>query len=490
MGGGKGGSADQSGMMQALVSAQAAQQAYQLGGQELDWSKQQWAQEYPYMQQIAQGQINTQNQTADFSRNQQSFYESQYQPMEASYNKIATQWASPQNIALQSSMASANTAEAINSQKSSAQEQLEGYGVNPGATRFASLGAAMGVQGGAAEAGAGTAAAMATKMQGMQLVGGAVNTGRGFPNAVASLSGASTGAGAAGSQGITSGMQTGSNMMTAPSAWYNAGANNMSVYTGAVNGYNQAQVGFAQANAAEMAGFGSMAGGLMGMAMFHPWAEKGGPIEQYDDGGTVGGLAGGAEATGSGTGYSGSESGGAGGGFAEGLSSSMRMGNSMRMAQMSRAMRTAIPPKGYQDGGVISESAPIGAAIPGRYFQAGPAAQQPQPANNNQPPPPIPPQNGTPGGIITPQMSPSKGQVPDDVDAKLTVGEFVMPLDVVRFKGKEYFYKQIDSARKQEAIQSSRGDIGGEPVMGIPSRNPQFVSRPNAMPAMPARAVA
>jgi hypothetical protein len=439
MGGGKGGQADQSGMMQALVSAQAAQQAYALGSQELDWAKTQWGQEYPYMQQIAQSQIDTQKQTEDFSRNQQQFYEQQYQPQEADLNKKAQEWASPQNIALQSSAASANVAEGINAQKESAQQQLEGYGVNPGATRFASLGAAMGVQGGAAEAGAGTQAAMATKMQGMQLEGQTVNTGRGFPNAVASLSGASTGAGSAGSQGITSGMQTGSNMMTAPTAWYNAGANNMSVYTGAVNGYNQAQVGFAQASASEMAGFGSAAGSLMGMAMFHPWAEKGGPIERYDDGGTVG-----------------------------------------------------IPPRGqpnpYSSGGHYSP--PVGLAdggvIPTRYFQAGPTAQQPQqPGQPQQPPPPIPPQNGTPGGIISPQMSPSKGQVPDDVDAKLTVGEFVMPLDVVRFKGKEYFYKQIDSARKQEAMQNSRGDIGGEPVMGIPSRNPAFVSRPNAMPGQP-----
>lgn len=430
MGGGKGGSADQSGMYMALASAQASQQAYAFGQQQLDWTKQQWAEESPYMKQIAQSQIDTQKQTADFSRNQQSFYESQYQPMEADYNKKATEWASPQNIALQSSQASANVAESINAQKTSAQSQLEGYGVNPGSTRFASLGAAMGVQAGAAEAGAGTQAAMATKMQGMQLVGGAVNTGRGFPNAVATLSGASTGAGSAGSQGITSGLQTGSNIMTAPSNWYNTGANNMSVYTGAVNGYNQAQVGFAQASASEMAGFGSAAGSLMGMAMFHPW-EKGGPV-------------------------------------------------------------------GYDDGGDVDTGGDVGiGAIPNRYFQAGPAIQQPQPQqpinNNQQPPPPIPPQNGTPGGIITPQMSPSQGQVPDDVDAKLTVGEFVMPLDVVRWKGKEYWYKQIDSARKQEGMANSRGDIGGEPTTALPSRNPQFVSRPNAMPqqgAIPARAAA
>ena len=195
MGGGKGGEADQSGMYMAMASAQASQQAYAFGQQELDWAKTQWAEESPYMKQIAQQQIDTQNQMSDFSRNQEQFYKDQYEPMEADYNKKAKDWASPQNIALQSGEASANVAEAINANKASAQQQLEGYGVNPGATRFASLGAAMGVQGGAAEAGAGTAAAMATKMQGMQLEGGAVNTGRGFPNAVATLSGTGTQAG-------------------------------------------------------------------------------------------------------------------------------------------------------------------------------------------------------------------------------------------------------------------------------------------------------
>jgi hypothetical protein len=424
MGGGKGGSADQSGMIQALASAQAANQAYQFGTQELQWAQTQWGQEFPYMQQIAQGQINTQNQLSDFSRNQQGFYEQQYQPMEAAYNKMAQDWASPQNIALQTGQASSNVAESINAQKTSAQQQLEGYGVNPGATRFASLGAAMGVQGGAAEAGAGTAAGMATRMQGMQLVGGAVNTGRGFPNAVATLSGTGTQAGAAGTQGISTGLQTGSQMMTAPSQWYNAGANNMSVYTGAVNGYNQAQVGFAQANAAEMAGWGSLAGGAMGMmtmglGKYTGW-EGGGEVEKFDD------------------------------------------------------------------GGPIASNTPI----PSRYFQAGPTANQPQLPQPQLPQ--QPPQNGTPGGVITPQMSPSRGQVPDDVDAKLTVGEFVMPLDVVRFKGKEYFYREIDKSRKQEALANSRGDIGGEPTSALPSRNPQFVSRPNTMQptAMPVRVVA
>ena len=480
MGGKKGGQADQSGMMEALISAQAADKAYQLGNAQLDWTKQQWATEWPYMQQIAQGQVATQNQLSDFSRNQQSFYETQYQPMELQYNKMAEDWASPQNIALQSGQAAANVAEAINNQKQASVQQLEGYGVNPGSTRFGSLIDAMGVQAGAAEAGAGTMAAMQTKMQGLQLIGQGVNVGRGFPNAVSTLSGTGSGAGAAGNTGLVSGLGTMSTAMTNPSAWYNAGANNMSVYTGAVNGYNQAQVGFAQANAMEMAGIGSAVGGIAGM--FSPWrmpyAAKGGPIEKYDDGGEV-----------NPTGFNmnlASQSEGLGGGFAQGFNASR---NARRTAMLSRMARAGASSNtgatAYEDGGTVSGG--IG-AIPNRYFQAGPAMQQP--ANTNQPqvPPqaqPLPPRNGTPGGIITPQMSPSQGQVPDDVDAKLTVGEFVMPLDVVRFKGKEYFYKQIDSARKQEAMQNSRGDIGGEPAIGMPSRNPQFVSRPNAMPGAP-----
>lgn len=415
-GGGKGGSSDASGMFQAMASVQAAQQAYQFGTQELQWAQQQWGQEWPYMQQAAQLQLQGQQQTLDFSKNQEQFYASQYQPMESAYNKMVSNWASPQQIAENAGQAMANVNESVNAQKASAQSQLEGYGVNPGATRFASLGAAMGVQGGAAAAGAGTQAIQNTKLQQMQMMAGAINTGRGFPTAVGNLTGTSANAGAAATSGLSTGLNAGANAMTAGASLYNAGANNMGVYVNAVNGYNQSQAQFAQANAMETAGLGSALGGIFGM-FGSKWLAKGGPIERFQDGGDVG------------------------------------------------------------------------------------AMQQPQPPLTPSPqaPLPIPPRGGTPGGFIAPQMSPSGGQVEDDVDAKLTVGEFVMPKDVVKWKGKEYFYKEIDKARQQEMAADSRGDIGGEPVMAIPSRNPAFVSRPNAMPgtlpaampaAMPSRATA
>ena len=55
--GDKGGSADNSGMMDAMASAQAAHQAYQLGKQQLNWTKQVWNQEQPLMDASEQQQM-------------------------------------------------------------------------------------------------------------------------------------------------------------------------------------------------------------------------------------------------------------------------------------------------------------------------------------------------------------------------------------------------------------------------------------------------
>ena len=53
----QGGSSDTSGMMEAMASAQAAQQAYQLGEQQLQWTQQVWNQEQPLMDASEQQQM-------------------------------------------------------------------------------------------------------------------------------------------------------------------------------------------------------------------------------------------------------------------------------------------------------------------------------------------------------------------------------------------------------------------------------------------------
>ena len=87
------------------------------------------------------------------------------------------------------------------------------------------------------------------------------------------------------------------------------------------------------------------------------------------------------------------------------------------------------------------------------------------------------PVNATTGGVIPPHASPSAGQVVDDVPARLTVGEFVMPKDVTQWNGQKFYYDHIDKTRQQMQTAHQRQDIGGKQGSAIPAA-PTFVSGP------------
>lgn len=52
------------------------------------------------------------------------------------------------------------------------------------------------------------------------------------------------------------------------------------------------------------------------------------------------------------------------------------------------------------------------------------------------------------GGPVLDEHSPSRGAMPDDIPAKLTAGEFVIPAEVVRWKGEEFFEKLKANAQQ------------------------------------------
>jgi hypothetical protein len=290
MGGSKGGSSDSSGMMEAMASAQAAQQAYALGEQQLQWTQQVWNQEQPLMdaseqQQMAlsaEEQASLQQSDAESAQQYQQ-YETTYAPLEASYVNQAENWASPQATAEARGQAMSDVAEQGQAGLNTAAETLRSYGINPGSGRYAALYTGAQPMLGAAEAAAGTTTAQNLRLQQMGLESGAINTGRGLVNASEGLTNAGTGAGSAAS-GSASGaantantnLSTGSTAMTNPAQWFNAGANNMNSYVNAVNGYNNSQAAFNEAGASEMGGFGSAAGGIAGMLLKY---EGGGMVD-------------------------------------------------------------------------------------------------------------------------------------------------------------------------------------------------------------------
>jgi hypothetical protein len=72
------------------------------------------------------------------------------------------------------------------------------------------------------------------------------------------------------------------------------------------------------------------------------------------------------------------------------------------------------------------------------------------------------PVDPTTGGFVSQALSPSNGKQVDDVPARLNEGEYVIPRDVVQFKGKEFFHKLIAQSRKnREAHQQSFFGGGG-----------------------------
>lgn len=72
-------------------------------------------------------------------------------------------------------------------------------------------------------------------------------------------------------------------------------------------------------------------------------------------------------------------------------------------------------------------------------------------------------------GPVPVTASPSRGAALDDVPARLTAGEFVVPQDVVRWKGEEFMQKLIAKSRED----SAHPDNARPSVHAIPADQPQ-----------------
>jgi hypothetical protein len=68
------------------------------------------------------------------------------------------------------------------------------------------------------------------------------------------------------------------------------------------------------------------------------------------------------------------------------------------------------------------------------------------------------------GGAIPQSASPTQGIAVDDVPARLSPGEFVVPKDVVQWKGEEHFQKLIDQSREKRQEATAKPDIRALPV--------------------------
>lgn len=83
----------------------------------------------------------------------------------------------------------------------------------------------------------------------------------------------------------------------------------------------------------------------------------------------------------------------------------------------------------------------------------------------------------TSGGNVPAQASPSKGKAIDDVPARLTAGEFVVPKDAVSWYGERHFQKLIQAARKEKEQAPAKPEYAI-----VPPEKPTFDTAKSALP--------
>ena len=79
--------------------------------------------------------------------------------------------------------------------------------------------------------------------------------------------------------------------------------------------------------------------------------------------------------------------------------------------------------------------------------------------------------NSAAQSMVPQTASPTNGHAIDDVPAKLTAGEFVLPKDVVSWKGEEFLQNFLQKSR--EAIAQSKQQPQGQPKLAPKGAIPQ-----------------
>jgi hypothetical protein len=366
----------------AAASDAAAQLQYQLGQQQLQWAKDQFAQNSATTQQVVNSFLNAQNLNQAAAQKQQQQYQTTFAPLNKTLADQATAYNTPARQTQAAGQAEAGVSQAFDQQRNAAQQQLEGFGIDPSSTRFAALDIGTRNAQAAATAGAGNQAIQQTQQTGLGLLSNAVNVGAGFPAQVATTYGTANQAGSGAVSAGNATTATGAQTMGTPSQFFGGANAALGTWGNALNqGY---------ANALSASQQSSGLGSLLGLGL--SFAATGGPIHSpFEEAFAMGGG--------------------------------------------------AAPP-------------PSGAAAPS------------------------PPNMPTPGGAIPPGASPTAGQATDDVPAKLTAGEFVIPKDVVNWKGEQFFQNLIMQARKQSQPGGPQAPAQPTQGQGVPTGPPTFTSQP------------
>lgn len=347
---------------QMKVNSAQADRQFGLQQNALDWAKGEFAKNDATTDKVTQAQLDAQNFAMENARKAQSRYESIYQPLEDQAVQTAKNYDSPENERLQAGAAQATVAQQFGQARVAAAQNLESFGIDPSATRYAALDVGGRIAQAAASAAAGNQSVQQTQATARALQANAINVGRGLASDV--------------NAGTNTSVNAGSSAVNAGNQTANTGGNIMGTSTQ----------------------YGALGSGLYGNA--------------------TGALNAGTNAIGT-------------------WGSTLNNGYNAQLGAFNAQQNAS--------SGIGSALGLAASFIPGLAE----------------------------GGAVPASASPTRGKAVDDVPARLTPGEFVIPKDVVAWKGEEHFQKFIQKSREDRKANSP-----AQPkAMAVPAQPAVFSSR-------------
>jgi hypothetical protein len=345
-----------------------------------------------------------------------------FQPLEDNLVDEAESYASPERAEFEAGRAMADVSQQFNLMRASAQDRLESFGLDPTQTRSQALDLSTRMQEAAARASAGNQSRVQTEAVGRALRSEAVNVGRGYPGQIASAYNTAI---QSGNQAVNSQLATTStagNAMGNPAQWQGNANQAIGQWWNGLNTMYGNQVEAFKAEQQGGGGLGSalgLIGGIAGRAMFasdEGVKEAITPVGKLDDGQTV-------------------------------YKYRYKGDDRTQIGLIAQEVEREHPEAVAEVGGIKMVD----------YDKATRRAERPRRTMYAEEGGAVPEHSGVP---VRESSSPSAGAVPDDVPARVNVGEFIVPKDVVSWKGEEFFQKMIQGSRQAKEAAPAKPTYG------------------------------
>lgn len=413
-----------------------------LQSQQYQWAQNQYNADQNLTSQNVNSYLSGANASQAIANQANNQWSGTYAPLNANFANQAQNWASPDRI--QSAMGSAEatsqagTTAGINNLK----QQLQSYGIDPSSPRYAGALAAANTAAGAAAAGAGNQARVATQATGLGLEQAAMNQG----NQVAGLGQTATNTGYQGIAGAENAQlantASGANILGTSLGYATQGVNAIKFPPLGTQSQSTTQSISSSPNASNSQGSQGSQG-----SQSSPSSSSTGNTGGYNTGytSTDGSqlLSQDQSTTQDPSQYTGA--------FDPNMLTSPDMTGGTGGFDPN-AYQSTDPSQSFTDQSSFGpNTGSFDASSSGGFAEGGAI---PDDAGDL-------PDNATTGGFVSHAMSPSGGADTDDVEAKVNAGEFVVPRDVTEWKGHEFFQKLIDQSRMARQGGSAKPTMGG-----------------------------